>query len=120
MLPFPGVPYPQAPAWCFPAAELSMLLLFLVCLAHAVKKSKQDVAYLIGGTAFGLLLEYMEVLMHSYTYGRFYIMIGYAPLNVPVCIGLGWGVIMYTARLFSDSLRMSILTCAGYLAGVKY
>lgn len=109
---YPGMPYGAAPAWCFPVFEFSMYVLFLICLAYAWKQGKRDVFYLIGGLLFGLLLEYMEVVMGSYTYGRFMVMFGNAPMDIPLCIGVGWGIIMYTARLFTDRLQLTLWVCA--------
>ena len=39
-------------------------------------------------------------------------MVGRAPLDVPICIGIGWAIIMYTARLLSDALRLPLLAAA--------
>jgi hypothetical protein len=114
MLPFPGMPYGPAPVWCFPAFEVSAYLLFLLCLIHAACRGKQPAMYLLGGLAFGLILEYIEVITGSYTYGHFWSMLGHPPLAVPICIGLGWGIILYTARLFSDALRLPPLTAAAF------
>lgn len=115
MPPYPGIPYGSAPAWCFPVAEFSLFFLFLFCLAYAVKQGKRDVTYLLGGLAFGLILEYIEVIAGmGYTYGQFTVMLGKAPLNIPVCIGCGWGIIMYTARLFSDSLKLGLWACVAF------
>ncbi len=63
---------------------------------------------------FGVLLEYMEVASHSYVYGRFFLMVGRPPLNVPLCIGAGWAIILYTSRLFSDALRLPLLAAAAF------
>jgi hypothetical protein len=112
MAAYSGIPYGRAPAWCYPVFEYSMLVAFILCLIYAVKCGKRDVMYLFGGLAFGLLLEYMEVVMGSYTYGRFEIMLGNRPLQIPFCIGVGWGIIMYSARLFTDRLGLSLLACA--------
>ena len=89
-----------------------MLVLFVVCLVHAAKRGRSSLAYVLGGFAFGLMLEYIEVLSGSYNYGRFYLMLGRAPLAIPICIGAGWAIIMYTARLFSDALRLPLLSAA--------
>jgi hypothetical protein len=89
-----------------------MYLLFVVCLYYAIKQGTRDVLYLLGGLAFGLVLEYMEVMLANYTYGRFTVMLGTAPRDIPFGIGIGWGIIMYTARLFSDRLRLTLLACA--------
>jgi len=112
MPPYPGIPYGMAPAWCFPLFECSLYLLFIWCLATAVKKGPRDLFYLLGGLGFGLLLEYMEVVMGSYTYGHFWIMLGKAPNDIPFCIGVGWGIIMYSARLFTDRFGLSIWAAA--------
>jgi uncharacterized membrane protein len=109
---YPGMPYGSAPAWAFPLFDLSIALLFVLCLRDAWKRGRSGVSYLLGGTCFGLLLEYLEVASHSYTYGRFWLMLGHAPLDIPVCIGLSWGIILYTSRLFSDALQFPWLAAA--------
>ncbi|MFA6083538.1 carotenoid biosynthesis protein [Mucilaginibacter sp.] len=110
--PYPGMPTGPAPAWVFPVFELAMYVLLLFCLVHAWRKGPQSVAYLLGGLFFGVLLEYMEVAMYSYSYGNFWIMIGTYPITVPLCIGVGWGIIMYSARLFTDRLGLALWACA--------
>jgi Carotenoid biosynthesis protein len=115
MPPFPGIPYGPAPAWCFPTAEFSIFALFLLCLYHTFRRGGRHVAYLFGGVAFGLILEYIEVISDGgYTYGRFLLMLGRTPHDIPVCIGIGWGIILYTARLLSDSLRLGLWTAAAF------
>jgi uncharacterized membrane protein len=111
-MPFPGMPYGAAPGWCFPVMELMVYGLLLVCLVHAVKRGAGAVLYFAGGFTFGLILEFFEVLSHSYTYGHFYLMLGHAPFNVPLCVGAGWAIILYTSRLFTDALRLPILGAA--------
>ena len=39
-------------------------------------------------------------------------MLGRAPLDIPVSVGLAWGIILYTARLFSDGLRLPWVAAA--------
>ena len=112
MLTYPGIPYGTAPAWSFSVFEASMFLLLALCLLHAWKRHRGFIPYILGGFLFGVLLEYMEVVSHSYTYSHFHVMVGRAPMNVPVCIGAGWGIILYTSRLFTDSLGMPQLAAA--------
>jgi uncharacterized membrane protein len=113
MPPFPGMPYGPAPAWCFPANELMTYVFFVLCLAHALRSGRKGaVPYLLGGLGFGLILEYIEVLSHSYTYGHFWWMLGRAPLDIPLCIGCGWAIILYTSRLFSDAMRLRWVAAA--------
>ncbi len=78
--------------------------------------------YLLGGLVFGVLLEYFEIITDSYTYGHFQIMLGRAPHDLPLWIGAAWGIIMYTARLFSDCLGLPALCRSriGHSAGSQY
>jgi hypothetical protein len=69
--------------------------------------------YLLGGLGFGLLLEYVNVATNAgYRYGQFWIMFGVAPDNIPLCIGTGWAIIIYTSRLISDALGMPLWSAA--------
>lgn len=109
MPPFSGIPYGPAPAICFPITEFCMYFLFILCMVHAVKHGVRHVSYLLGGLLFGLILEYVNVISNmGYTYGKFLVMFGRSPFDIPLCIGVGWSVIMYTARIFSDRLGLSL------------
>jgi uncharacterized membrane protein len=49
---------------------------------------------------YGVLLEYAAIeTFHAYRYGHFLLMVGGI---VPLCIGLSWGLIIYTAMETSD------------------
>jgi hypothetical protein len=109
------MPYGPAPAYCFPLAEFCMYGLFLVCLYFAYKRGPNHLAYLLGGVAFGLILEYVNVSNNmQYVYGKFIVMFGRSPNDIPLCIGLGWGVIMYCARLYSDALKLPLWSAAAF------
>jgi len=62
MPPFPGMPYGPAPAYCFPVMQFSMYILLILCFIHAVMPGVRHIGYLVGGLAFGLLLEYVNVV----------------------------------------------------------
>ncbi|HEY1167281.1 MAG TPA: carotenoid biosynthesis protein [Chitinophaga sp.] len=113
MLPYPGMPYNYPPGICYPLTECCMYLLFMICCIHAYKKGMGSFMYLLGGLGFGLLLEYVNVATSAgYRYGQFWIMFGVAPNNIPLCIGTGWAIIIYTSRLISDALGMPLWTAA--------
>ncbi|WP_343667361.1 carotenoid biosynthesis protein [Chitinophaga sp.] len=107
--PFADMPYGYPPAICYPLTEICMYILFLLCLYHACKQGISKLAYLLGGLGFGLLLEYINVRANAgYRYGHFLLMIG----DIPVGIGAGWGIIMYTSRLITESMNMRIWPAA--------
>lgn len=78
-------------------------LLFFACLIHAARRGLPFVGELIGGLLFGLLLEAVNVRMGAYHYGRFLVMLG----EIPLAIGVGWAVIIYTAMATSDRLGLT-------------
>ncbi len=80
-----------------------------------VEKRTGHVAYLLGGFGFGLLLEYVNVVSNAgYRYGQFWLMLGPLPDNIPVCIGMGWGIIIYTSRLVSDNRGLPLTAAAAF------
>lgn len=74
--------------------------LFILCLIDAWRGGPAVVWRLVAGVLFGILLEYGTIQqLHSYSYGQFMIMLG----DVPLPIGVAWGCIVYSGRLFSES-----------------
>ena len=84
----------------FLAFEIVLAFLFALCLRHAARLGPARVWQLIAGVLFGLILEWATIQqLHAYHYGRFLLMLG----DVPLMVGVGWGVIIYSVRLFSDA-----------------
>jgi hypothetical protein len=80
--------------------EILVFLMFLGCLLHAWKIGMPKVWELIAGVLFGLLLELATIQqLQAYQYGQFSLMLG----EVPIMVGVGWGVIIYSVRLFSNA-----------------
>lgn len=56
---------------------------------------------------FGVLLELATIRqLNAYEYGRFFIMV----LDVPLCIGVAWSCILYSAMEFSDASNLPYWT----------
>jgi len=95
-------------AWPLLAFEIIDYLLFALCLMHALRqgeRSRERVALLLTGTVFGVLLETLTIYqLHAYYYGHFLIMFHG---EVPLAIGVGWGIILYSAVAFADALRLT-------------
>lgn len=80
-----------------------LLGLLVLCLRHAARRGPAIVWQLVAGVVFGLLLEWATLRqLHAYRYGRFTLMLG----QVPLMVGVAWGVIIYSARLFSDATSL--------------
>lgn len=55
------------------------------------------------GVAYGVTLEALTIAQfHAYRYGLFLVMLR----DVPLCIGVDWGVILYTTMSFADGIRL--------------
>ena len=80
--------------------EIVAYSLSVLCFVHAFKKGTGNVLRLLAGIIFGVLLELATIRqLHAYSYGNFPTMI----LDVPLCIGVSWGSILYSAMEFSDA-----------------
>ncbi|MEN8173080.1 MAG: carotenoid biosynthesis protein [Chloroflexota bacterium] len=85
--------------------EAVVFLLFILTLRHAWKVGWPRVWALSAGIIFGLLLEWATIQqLHAYQYGRFALMIG----EVPLMVGVAWGVIIYSVRLFSYATTLPL------------
>lgn len=80
--------------------ELVIYVQLLLCLGHAWKHGTRNVLRLLAGVIFGAVLELGTIRqLEAYQYGRFVIML----LDVPLCIGVAWGCIIYSTMEFSDA-----------------
>ncbi len=87
----------------FVAFELLMLAAFVMCAWHSLTIGLHRLALLVAGVVFGVLLELATIRqLNAYHYGQFAVMI----FDVPLAIGVGWGVITYSVRLYSDATNL--------------
>lgn len=91
------------PDLIFVAFELGLLALLALCLRHAARLGPAVVWQLVAGVLYGLLLEWATLRqLRAYQYGHFLLMAG----DLPVMIGVGWGVILYGVHLFADTTNL--------------
>ena len=87
----------------FTVFELLVLVLAIAGFWHAGQRGLPVVWQLLAGMLFGVLLEWATIQqLAAYEYGRFLIMIG----EVPIVIGVSWGLIIYSVRLFSEATSL--------------
>jgi carotenoid biosynthesis protein len=80
--------------------ELVIYIQLALCLFHAWQQGTTNVLRLFAGILYGVLLELATIRqLHAYQYGEFLIMV----LDVPLCVGIAWGCILYSAMEFSDA-----------------
>jgi hypothetical protein len=90
-------------------SELTAYVIFLLVVINFIKKKDyRSVGQIISGSVFGITLEFMNVLIFkTYTYStKFIIQIGNAH-NIPICIGLCWGLIIYCCIRVSDRIGLA-------------
>lgn len=87
----------------FTIFELLTILLFIACFRHAVKQNNGKGLELVFALIFGVFLEWMTIQqLEAYQYGEFLLMLD----GAPICIGLGWAVIIYSGMEFVKHLAM--------------
>ena len=92
------------PKTAFLLVEVGVYILAISCLRHAWARGWSRLLGLVAGMIYGVLLEYGAIVtFHAYVYGHFLIMIFGA---VPLCIGVSWGMIIYTAMETSDRFAL--------------
>ena len=85
--------------------ELIIYIQFALCLRHALKGGTANLLKLGFGILFGVMLELATIRqLNAYEYGRFLLMV----LDVPLCIGVAWSCIIYSAMEFSDASSLPI------------
>ena len=94
---------PAMPNIYFILFELIIYIQLALCLFHAWKKGPTYLLRLSAGILYGVLLELATIRqLHAYQYGQFLVMV----LDVPLCVGIAWGCILYSVMEFSDASSM--------------
>ena len=81
--------------------EIIIYIQFVLCVRHAFRHGTVANFLKIGfGILFGVTLELATIRqLNAYEYGRFLLMVW----DVPLCIGVAWGCIIYSVMEFSDA-----------------
>lgn len=83
----------------FTLFELIIYLQFALCIFHAWKHGASNLMRVFAGILFGVTLELATIRqLNAYQYGQFLLMV----LEVPLCIGVAWGCILYAVMEFSN------------------
>ncbi|MHA1647976.1 MAG: hypothetical protein ACTSVL_10420 [Promethearchaeota archaeon] len=91
--------------------EIPTVLLFLFALGMLIKgKDFSRLSDLMTAFVFGITLEYMNMfLTKGYHYNTsFFLQFGNPPTNVPIVIGLAWGMLLLTAQDVSRRLKLPL------------
>jgi hypothetical protein len=87
--------------------EIIIYIQFALCIRHAWKHGKANLLMLFAGILFGVSLELATIRqLNAYQYGQFLIMV----LDVPLCIGVAWGCILYSVMEFSNASSLPYWT----------
>ncbi len=83
--------------------EIIIYIQFTLCFVHAWKHGTANLLRLFAGILFGVVLELATIRqLNAYQYGQFLLMV----LDVPLCIGVAWGCILYSVMEFSDGSNL--------------
>ncbi|QEE17114.1 carotenoid biosynthesis protein [Promethearchaeum syntrophicum] len=93
------------------AFEIPTVLLFLFAVGMLIKgKDYSRLSNLITAFVFGITLEYFNIFLTAgYHYHTdFLLQFGTPPTNVPIAIGLAWGMLLLTAQDVSQRLKLPL------------
>lgn len=99
------------PFWTY-FFELSIVIFFLGLVIYLLQKNEyRKLSTLIAGALFGVLLEFLHVYIGgAYGYSReFILQVGNYPANIPIVIGLAWGILLQTSHEISDCYDFPII-----------
>lgn len=86
--------------------EIFGLVMLAICAVFRIRKKDLPISALLLELfvilAFGMTLEILSVLAGNYKYPPFTMMV----LGVPLIIGIGWSVIIFSAMWLTDSLNL--------------
>ena len=86
--------------------EILGLILLVLCAIYRIKKKDMPtiaiIMELVVILAFGMSLEILAVQSGRYSYPPFNLML----FNVPLIIGIGWAVILFSTMWLTDSLKI--------------
>lgn len=80
--------------------ELTIYVQLAICLHHTSKQGTANLLRLLAGILYGVFLELATIRqLHAYQYGQFLVMVW----DVPLCVGVAWGCILYSVMEFSNA-----------------
>lgn len=93
------------------AFEIPTVILFLYAVGMLIKgKNYSRLSDLLTAFVFGITLEYLNMTLtagyHYHT--EFFLQFGNPPTNVPIVIGLAWGMLLMTAQDVSRRLKLPL------------
>ncbi len=91
--------------------EIPTVLLFLFAVGMLIKgKDYSRLSDLITAFVFGITLEYfnMAITAGYHYHTEFFLQFGNPPTNVPIVIGLAWGMLLLTAQDISRRLKLPL------------
>ncbi|WP_457559270.1 hypothetical protein [Candidatus Harpocratesius sp.] len=92
--------------------EIITLLFFITSVIRVLmKKDYRALSTIIAGAIFGVVLEYFNIYFsHGYFYSQdFIFLVGKAPTNVPIVIGLSWGMLLELSHEVSQCFHLPLL-----------
>ena len=92
--------------------EIITFCFFIIAIMLTLKnKSYRSLSTIIAGAIFGVILEYVNIfLTEGYKYNQdFIFQVGMEPFNVPIMIGLAWGLLLESSHKISESFHFPII-----------
>ncbi|MHA1522493.1 MAG: hypothetical protein ACTSRK_20180 [Promethearchaeota archaeon] len=93
------------------AFEIITTIFFIIAIIRVLKKNDyRALSTMIAGAIFGVILEYLSIYFsQGYFYSQdFIFLVGKEPFNVPIMIGLAWGMLLEISHEISECFNLPI------------
>ena len=98
--------------------EVTVTIMFALTLINAWGQGRRWLSTVVWGGAAGYAAEYFIVHSPNPRYHYSAHLFWATPLDVPVAIGLGWGIVFYAATWTAQRLRIRNIAVSSLIAGV--
>lgn len=105
------------PTFASRLTEISVSIMYVLALLNAWGQGRRWVSTVVWGAVAGYVAEYFIVHSPNPRYGYGTGLFWLAPLDVPVCIGLGWGIVFYASTWTAQRLRIRSIGASSLIAG---
>ncbi len=92
--------------------EVMIITIYAIAIGLLIKsRDYTRIGELINGTIFGVMLEYTNIIFfEGYLYNHgFWLHVGAVPNNVPLVIGLAWGLLGICTRAIADRFDFPVI-----------
>jgi decaprenylphospho-beta-D-ribofuranose 2-oxidase len=112
-----AIPYTTATRFLAHVTEVTVCIVFAIGCLNALGQGRRWLFTAVWGAVAGFAAEVFLVHLPEPRYSYGLELFWLHAWNVPICVGLGWGIIFYIATWTAQRLRIDNLAVSSFVAG---